>query len=220
MWGGRMTSAKRRSSIRSVLDDQLLTFNCHEFSRGIRSGRPTSRRWVSLEQCLCTYDTGKICDPTQLYRLVLTETSDEEDAEEREEMSSKYRDIPPDRIGVFRGAEDSFIQVPPSFLDVLWAAAVAADGVRRSISLTVQPQDETHWAVFEVSLNEKIADAVEVPFDKRGRPKSIPPRPHPVVNELRGARVQLIRIAKFLVVTVLVIWFIGDLSRWIGHLLR
>jgi hypothetical protein len=73
-----------------------------------------------------------------LYSLYFYETSDEEEAENQKEC-----------IGVFRPGETSFIYVPPDFLEALWTAAIAADGVLRSIQLTVQPQKGGHWAVFE-----------------------------------------------------------------------
>jgi hypothetical protein len=186
-----MTSSKSTASTRDILNDQLLTFSCRDFSRGMRSERPKSRRWVSAEQCLCTNDTDKICDPTYLYTLVIYELSDEEveeHARRNEEISRRNPGIPPDRIGVL-SKRHTIIYVPSDFLDVLWAAAVAADGVRRSIQLTVQPQDEERWAIFGVTLDERFAEAGEVTY-KGDRPQLAPPRAHPVVNivnELRGA---------------------------------
>jgi len=184
-----MVSATATSSTRDFLKDQLLTFNCYQFSRGVRATRPLSRRWVSAGQCLCTHDPDKICDPSRLYDLHFNESSDEEAANELKEINERFPDIPPDRIGVFNpDGEMSFIYVPPHFMDVLWSAAIAADGVLRSVSLTAQPQGERRWAVFEATLNERIAEPFELPIDKSGRPKAIPPRANPVVAELRALR--------------------------------
>jgi hypothetical protein len=98
-------------------------------------------------------------------------------------------DIPVDRIGIFNPNEDlNFINVPTEFLNVLWKAAIAADGVLRSIQLTVQPQKGGSWAVFEAYLKEEIAETFELPVDKQSRPKIGPPRADPVVAELRALR--------------------------------
>jgi hypothetical protein len=135
-----MISSKETPSTRDILKDEFLNFNCYQFSRGIKAGRPASSREVSAEQCVCTRDTSKICDPSQLYSLCFFETSDEQEAENQKRLS-KYPDIPPDRIGVFDpDGKTSFIYVPPDFLEALWTAAIAADGVLRSIQLKVQPQ--------------------------------------------------------------------------------
>jgi hypothetical protein len=187
-----MGSAKGTPSTRDILKDQYLTFNCYQFSRGVKSGRPLSHRWVSAEQCLCTHDSVRICDPGRLYNLRFYETSNEWEAVHQKEIIGTYPDIPPDRIGVFRAdGETSLVSVPPDFLDVLWNAALAADGVLRSISLSVQPQKGGGWAVFEATLKEEIAEPFELPVDKRSRPKISPPRADPTVVELRGVRAQL-----------------------------
>jgi hypothetical protein len=104
-------------------------------------------------------------------------------------MNSPDPDIPVDRIGVF---DDKFnsINVPSDFLNVLWNAAIAADGVLRSIQLTVQPQKDGRWAIIEVHLKEEIAEPFELPFDKGGRPKVILPRANPVVAELRAPKLR------------------------------
>jgi hypothetical protein len=136
----------------------------------------------------------EICSRNVLYELFITEIWDEEAEEKRSEISSKYPDIPPDRIGAFNPEEgNAFINVPPRFMDVLWTAAVAADGVIRSIDLRVQPQGQSkqHWAIFDISLSERIADIHELGFDKNGDPKVSPPRPDPAVIELRGMRARL-----------------------------
>jgi hypothetical protein len=73
---------------------------------------------------------------------------------------------------------------------VLWNAAIAADGVLRSIQLTVQPQKDGGWTVFEAYLKEEIAEPFELPFDKGGRPKVMPPRADPVVAELRALKLR------------------------------
>jgi hypothetical protein len=85
----------------------------------------------------------------------------------------------------------ALIYMRPQFLDTLWDAALAADGVLRSITLSGQPQDKEHWAIFEISLNENIEDHFELAFDKGVRPKISPPRADPAVVELRGLRAQL-----------------------------
>jgi hypothetical protein len=137
---------------------------------------------------LCTHDTAKICDPDFLYSFHFSETTDEEHAERQRDTSEKYPDIPPDRIGVFRPNTETVISVPPQFLDVLWSAALAADGVLRSIQLTVQPQKGGAWAVIGVHLKEEIAETFELPVDKQSRPKIGPPRADPMVAELRALR--------------------------------
>jgi hypothetical protein len=125
-----------------------------------------------------------------MYTIGFYERSDEEEAKHQQDVSEKNPDIPPDRIGAFQLDREfnGLISVPPHFLDVLWNAALAADGVLRSISLTVQPQKRGGWAVFEVTLSEAIAD--ELPFDKGGRPKVISPRADPVVAELRALKLR------------------------------
>jgi hypothetical protein len=43
-----------------------LQFNCYEFSRYVHAGR---RRTVTASKCLCTWQSAKICDRTQLYEI-------------------------------------------------------------------------------------------------------------------------------------------------------
>jgi hypothetical protein len=138
-----MTSSQETT--RDIAQDRYLTFSCPHFSRGARAGRPMSRRWVSADQCLCTHDEHGICDPSQLYSICFYETSDDEEVKNRQQ----YPHIPADRIGVFdpSGGGTNLIYVPPHFLDLLWTTAVAAGGVLRSISLSLQPQDNERWAV-------------------------------------------------------------------------
>jgi hypothetical protein len=115
---------------RDTLQDQRFAFNCGQFARGITAGRPLSHRWVTAKECLCTDDTPEICDPTRLYNLNFYELSDEAMAQRQRDLSEKYPDIPPDQIGVFDDGSTS-IFVPPHFMDVVWNAALAADGVLR-----------------------------------------------------------------------------------------
>jgi hypothetical protein len=212
-----MISATATSSARDVLEDQFLNFNCYKFSRGINAGRPLSSRTVSAEECLCTRDTTKICDSDFLYSFHFRETTDEEQAERQRDTSEKYPDISPDRIGVFRPNTETFIHVPPHFLDVLWRAALAADGVLRSIQLTVQPQKGGGWAVFEVYLKEEIAETFELPVDKHSRPKAGPPRANPVVIELREMRAWLRWRGKWGIVPSIAIIAAGVLvALWIA----
>lgn len=184
-----ISSSKETSSTpptRDLHEDKFLYFNCYKFSRGIRMGRPLSRRIVSAEKCLCTGDTTeKICDRNRFYSLHFREITDEEEARTKDRITDP--DIPVDRIGAFRPNDDlNFINVPTEFLNVLWNAAIAADGVLRSIQLTVQPQrDGLRWAVFEAHLKEEIAEPFELPRDKHSNPKVGPPRNNPVVAELR-----------------------------------
>src|SRR5262249_13391155 len=97
-----MTSSKAPQSTRDILDDHRLTFNCYQFSRNVRSGRPLSRRQVTAKECLCTDDTQKICDPSRVYTIGFYESSDEEEAKHQQDVSEKNPDIPPDRIGAFQ----------------------------------------------------------------------------------------------------------------------
>jgi hypothetical protein len=184
-----MTSSK---AARDILEDHSVTFNCYQLSRGVRTRRPLSRRWVYAEQCLCTQDTTETCDTSKLYNITFYEASDEEAAKLQGDME-KYPDIPLDRIGVLHpDGEPNLVHVPSDFMDVLWGAAVEADGVLRSITLTVQPQkQEGTWAVFEVTLSEQIAEPFELPVDKSFRPKVSPPRASQMVVELQAVRAQL-----------------------------
>jgi hypothetical protein len=171
-------------STRKILQDRHLIFNCFQFSRGATAERPRSRRWVSADQCRCTHDPNKILDATLAYTIHFREASEEEEAQEKKE-SEKYG-MPPDCIGEFESVQGSWINVPSDFLDLLWAAAIAADGVLRSIELTVQRQGGERWAIFEVRFSEKMGEPFEVQYDKRSRATIIPP--HPVVRELRAQR--------------------------------
>ena len=211
-----MVSASETSLTRDILEDQFLNFNCYQFSRGIKAGRPLSGRWVCAEQCLCTRDTPEICDRTRLYTVCFYETSDKEEAEKQKRLSEKYPDTPRDRIGVFQpDREITFIYIPSHFLDVLWAAAIAADGVLRSIQLSVQPQKSGGWAVFEASLKEEIAEPFELPVDKHSRPKVGAPRAEPAVIELRAVRAQLRFWPGVAIIVVGVL-----IASWIAHLWR
>jgi hypothetical protein len=187
-----ISSSKGTPSTRDILEDRLLTFNCGQFARGITASRPLSHRWVTAKECLCTHDTREICDPTRLYNLQFYELSDEAMAQRQRDLSEKYPDTPPDQIGVFQpdGGPTS-IFVPPHFLDVLWNAALAADGVLRSITLTAQPRKRGGWSIFDVSLSEEMAEFFEWPLDKNSNPKFAPPRNDPAVVELRAVREQL-----------------------------
>jgi hypothetical protein len=212
-----MVSTNRTSSTRDSLKDHFLNFNCYQFSRGITSARPP-RRSVSAEQCLCTRDTPKICDRNQLYSLHFYELPDEEEAERQRELSENP-DIPYDRIGVFRPDDgDAFIHVPPNFLDALWNAAIAADGVLRSIQLSVQPQKSGGWAVFEAYLKEEIAEPF--PVDKSSRPKVGPPRAEPSLVELRAIRAQLRPTVWSVWLGVTIIAAGVLVALWIGNLWR
>jgi hypothetical protein len=211
-----ISSSKEMPSTRDILKDEFLNFNCYQFSRGVKTGRPLSRRWVSAEQCLCTRDTPKICDPSRLYSIHFYETSNEEEANKQKDLE-RYPDISADRIGVFSPDDgDSFIYVPPQFLDTLWTAALAADGVLRSIQLSVQPQKADRWAVFETTLKEEIAETFELPVDKRLRPKVGPPRADPIVVELGAMRAQLLRSRFWPGVAIIAIGVL--IALWIANL--
>jgi hypothetical protein len=110
--------------------------------------------------------------------------SEEEETQEKKELEE--HGWPPDSIGIFDGAQ-SWVNVPSDFFDLLWSAATAADGVLRSITLKVQ-RHEDRWIVFEVGLSEKMGEPFKVQYDRRSRPIITPPRPHPVVAELRALR--------------------------------
>jgi hypothetical protein len=151
--GACMNSSKEKT--RDILKDQRLTFVCYRLSRGIRAKQPLSRRrrWVSANDCVCTRDTKEICDPTRLYSFAFYETSNEE---EGEQMDLFEKDSPPNRIGVFDpDGGPALIRVPTHFLDLMWDAGLAADGVLRSIEITIQSQNGGGWAIFEASFNEK-----------------------------------------------------------------
>ena len=176
---------------RDVLNDQHLTFVCYQLSRGARAERPLTRRhrWVSANDCVCTRDTKEICDPTRLYSFAFFETSDEEEAQQ---MDLFERDTPSDRIGVFdpeKGA--TLIRVPDHFMDLLWNAGLAVEGVLRSIEITVQPQNRGGWAIFEASFSEKHVAPFTWPLDKNSRPKVASPPADPMVVELRALRTRL-----------------------------
>jgi len=203
---------------RDILNDHFLNFNCYQFSRGIRAGRPLSHRWVSAEQCLCTRDTAKICERNRSYSFSFSETSDEQEAEHQKNLSERFSDIPYDRIGVFHpDGRETFITVPPHFLDALWTAAIAADGVLRSIQLSVQPQERADWAVFEASLKEEIAESFELPHDKNSRPLIGPPRVQPMVTELRAVQA-LLRSRAWSSVAVIVVGVL--IALWVAKLWR
>jgi hypothetical protein len=184
--------ARETPSTRDILEDRVLHFNCYEFTRGVKVGRPLSRRWVSAEQCLCTRDTAEICDASILYSLQFHETSGEEEAKYRKETYEKRPDIPPDRIGAF-SLNNNYcnISVPPHFMDALWTAALAADGVLRSIQLSIQPFNSEIWNVFEATFKEELAEPFELPTDKQSHPKVGPPRVDPVIGELRRVQALL-----------------------------
>jgi hypothetical protein len=159
-----MISSKETPSTRDILKDEFLNFNCYQFSRGIKAGRPASSREVSAEQCVCTRDTSKICDPSQLYSLCFFETSDEQEAENQKRLSRSALDC-----------GDSS----------RW---------RTSVHPTQGPTAKGgDWAVFETSLHEGLAETFELPVDKRSRPKVGPPGADPIVVELRAMRAQLFR---------------------------
>jgi len=175
------TSSRRKSQ------DQWLTFNCYQFSRGVTAERPRSRRWVRAEECLCTDDPDKISDATLLQTISFHEVSEEEETQEKKELEE--HGWPPDFIGILGGAQ-SWVNVPSDFFDLLWSAATAADGVLRSITLKVQ-RHEDRWIVFEVGLSEKMGEPFKVQYDRRSRPILTPSRDDPVVRELRAVRAQL-----------------------------
>ena len=206
-----MISSKAPST-RDILKDQLLTFNCYQFSRGVTAGRPRSRRWVSAEQCLCTHDPDRILDASLPYTIFFREMSEEE--ETRQKKQSEEYGWPPDHIGVFRDVDNSWVNVPADFLDLLWAAAIAADGVLRSIELTVQRQREERWAIFEVRFSEKMGEPFEVQYDKRSRPIITLPRAHPVVAEFRVILAKL----KSILLAVVIIAVVALIASWIAKL--
>jgi hypothetical protein len=144
----------------------LLTFHCRDFSRTLRSGRPRSRREVVAEDCSCPRPPEEgICDPTYSYTMNIWEVEDE--AHEEEKKRGVELGIYPERIGVFIPSDGvARIFVPPSFMNVLWDAALAADGGLRSIDLEVKrqrhrsgkatSQEKVMWAVIGISLRERI----------------------------------------------------------------
>jgi hypothetical protein len=167
---------------RKILEERHLTFNCYEFSRAVTAGRPRSSRWVSAERCQCTQDPHKILDVGPLCTISFREMSEEEEKKELEKYGSA-----PDEIGVLREDQSAGVMVPSDFMDPLWAAAIATDGVLRSISLKVRRHDENnYWVITEVAFSEKSGEPIEVQYDKRARATIIPP--HPVVRELRAQR--------------------------------
>lgn len=180
-----MTSSQETT--RDMAQDRYLTFSCSQFSRGARAGRPMSRRWVSADQCLCTHDEQGICDPRQRYNMRFYETSDDEEVRNRQQLFEQYPHISADRIGVFDpSGGTNLIYVSSHFLDLLWITAVGAGGVLRSISLSVQPQDNELWAVVEAILHEEITEPVRPP--QASQPRTGDP-------ELRGRRTLLTRLA-------------------------
>lgn len=176
---------------RDVQKDEHLTFVCYHLSRGVRAERPLSRRhrWVSANNCVCTHDTKQICDATRLYSFAFYETSDEDEAEQTDLFE---KDTLLDRIGVFEPDKGpTLIRVPTHFLDLLWNAGIAADGVLRSIEITIQAQNRGGWAIFDASFNERLAQPFDWPLDKNSRPKVAPPPVGPAVVELRNLRARL-----------------------------
>jgi hypothetical protein len=237
-----MSSSKETPStygeVKSDDHTYRLEFHCYNFSRRISltaSNSPRSRRHVTATQCLFVpspyFDPSNWpnLDPTDLYRIDFYENWDDEVAERKERNAEQG--FAEDRIGVFIPHEQwANIHVPSSFLDHLWDAAVAADGVLRSISMTVQLQktaprersereremeheihkvleqrltayqplpegvsrgDKKIWAVLNVSLDEKIADGIELRDDKDGHPTISPPRENPAIRELRRVQAKL-----------------------------
>jgi hypothetical protein len=210
-----MISSAGTSSTRRKSEDQWLTFNCYQFSRRVTAGRPRSRRWVSADQCLCTHDPDKILDATLSHRISFREVVEEEETQEKKELEENS--WPPDHIGVFRDSGTSWVNVPSDFMDHLWAAAIAADGVLRSIELTVQRQPEERWAIFGVLFTETMGEPFEVQYDRRSRPIIAPPRAHPVVRELRAVRAQL-KWRAWSVITIIVVGVL--VALWIANLWR
>ena len=195
------------NSDRDIGDDDYrsLTFNCYEFSRYMQATHkgvsPIGRR-VTASKCLCAYQGVKICDPTQLYEIhfrpQLTGLFFPKDTDLKDDPDV----YPPDRIGAFVPADEegkghADIDVPPQLMDLLWEAALAADGVIREITLSVKPQKRTagYWWVFSVSLHEEIWDDVELRVEKNkdGKfvPRLSPPRANPGLIELRDMREEL-----------------------------
>src|SRR5579863_3022585 len=86
----RLPMTWSNETARDIRQDQYLTFDCDQFSRGAKAARPMSRRWVSVEQCRCTRDEHKICDPGRRYSFYFYETSDDEEAKNREELSENH----------------------------------------------------------------------------------------------------------------------------------
>jgi hypothetical protein len=203
-----MVSAKARN----ILKNQWLTFNCYQFSRGVTAGRPRSRRWVAADKCVCTRASDKDFDDALLHTIFFREVSEEEETEARKQ-SEEYGGLSHE-IGVLRNDGEAQVNVPSDFLDFLWAGAIAADGVLRSISLAVQ-RHENYWVISEVRLDEKMGEPFEVQYDKRSRPKISPPRDDPVVRELRAVRTQL----KWRVWSGIAIIAVGVLvALWIANL--
>jgi hypothetical protein len=117
--------------------------------------------------------------------------SEEEETQERKRLEELG--WPPDHIGVlnFGIGPESWINVPSDFMDLLWTAALAADGVLRSIELTVQQQQpEERLVIFEVRFSEKMGEPFKVQYDRRSRPIITPPRADPVVAELRALKLR------------------------------
>jgi hypothetical protein len=212
-----MTSSEKKpgsdiddDDYRRLLDEhgRSLTFNCYEFSRHMTAdhkGVPALGRWVTASKCLCTHQSDKICDPTQLYEMHFYRQLPSllifrKDTDLKIETS-----WPPDAIGSFipehehaaEGVGHANINVPPQLMDLLWEAALAADGVIREISFSVKPQKRNgqihvgYWWVFYVSLHEKIWDGVELRVDKDDVPRLSPPRADPAVVEMRGVQAKL-----------------------------
>ena len=184
-------SPSQATTTRDILQDQHLTFNCYHLSRGVKAEHPLSRRrrWVSANDCVCTRDTKEICDPARLYSFVFYEASDEEEAEQ---MDLFEKDTPADRIGVFDPAGGpTLIRVASHFLDLLWNAGLAVDGVLRSIEITLQQQKRGNWAIFEASFNEKFAESFDWPLGKDLRPRLAPPPANRTLVELRALRARL-----------------------------
>jgi hypothetical protein len=191
----------------------FLKFNCYQFSRGVEV---RSRRWVSIDKCLCTDDTAEICDRSTLYGLWFGERAKYQKKDYEENL-----EIPRDRIGTFRlNYNRGYIRVPPHFMDALWTAALAADGALRRIELIIQQHNSEVWNVFEATLTEELAEPFELPVDEQSRPKIGPPRANPVLLELRALRAQL-RLGWSRVGPGIVTIAIGVLvALWIARLWR
>lgn len=122
--------------------------------------------------------------------MTFVETSNEEQDEKRRSSAN----VPfTDRIGVLDTSDlRAHMAISHDFMDVLWDAALAKDGVVRVITLTVQRQGgEDSWAIFDVQLSEGITDEFELRYDKEGKPQSSPPRADPVVVACKAVRTQL-----------------------------
>ncbi len=121
-------------------------------------------------------------------------------------------------IGSFNAVPDDLhLNIPPASFAESWAAAAAADGAIRDVTIYCESDGSDRFRITGVELKEWMPRPI-YSTPKHGLP--IPARQHPVVAELRRYGVALWPFVKWASIFVVGLLWLGIILRGLSRLIQ